>query len=391
MKQLLTLVFSFLSICTFAQTYVWKKGLPIAEDPDSITFVKPDFGPRVQEAKGTYNPSFDFIYLTRDHEGKPVWQSARLMLMADQVASKRINKMALYNHYTISRSDQCPTEGLLDLQAAALTMGYAVVSADYEGFGETGDRLQAYCYGETNARASIDALLAAREWLIQEGYTLGDTIINYGYSQGAQTTVAAVKLAQSEYRGRVHFMKTIAGAGPYDLGLTYKKFLQWGSIAQSIVLPLTVITVNELEGVGMKYPEVFKGNLASNVKSWVISKKFDTNELDDLIGSNTLTDYIQPIYLDSTSTETKKLMQLVGKQRLTTGWTPDADTDILLMHSLKDDIVAPENTVEMYRLFEENGVSNARLDTTSLTSGHLQSGMSFIMSVLTEIRHLEGK
>lgn len=167
-----------------AQTYVWKDGFPLLTDPDSITFVTPDYSPRVDTVEGANLPTYDITYLTRDYAGRPIWMSARVTLTLTQQHRRKIDKMALYNHYTISRSDECPTGGKFDLQFAALAMGYAVVSADYEGFGVTGDRLQAYCYGMANGRAAIDALLAAREWLLRQGYELGDTLVNYGYSQG---------------------------------------------------------------------------------------------------------------------------------------------------------------------------------------------------------------
>ncbi len=105
--------------------------------------------------------------------------SAVLSLPAAPKASKQIGKMAMCSHYSIMRSDEAPSEGdVFDLQTIGLSKGMAVVSADYEGFGATGDRIQAYCFAEANARASIDALLAAREWLIGQGYTLGDSILN---------------------------------------------------------------------------------------------------------------------------------------------------------------------------------------------------------------------
>ena len=79
------------------------------------------------------------------------------------------------------------------------------------------------------------------------------------------------------------------------------------------------------------------------------------------------------------------VLREVDKQRLTTGWVPDSDTHIRLYHSMKDDIVAPENSVDMYRLFEQNGVTNAVLDTTSFTAKHLDSGMSFGIKMIQEI------
>ena len=355
-------------------------------DPDSITFVEPDLSARVDTIKGATFPTYDLRYLTKDYAGRPIWQSARLMLTTNQEETKHIGKMALYNHYTIARLDECPTAGKFDLQAAAMGSSYAVVAADYEGFGETADRWQAYCYGEANARASIDALLAAREWLVAQGYTLGDTIINYGYSQGGQTTIAALKLSQTEYKGRVHFLKTIAGAGPYDLTLTYKKFLQWERLAQPVVLPMNIITTNELEHLGLNYKNVFKEPLATNVKSWILSKRFDTDEMSPLIGSDSLKNFIQPAYMDSTSEEVQFVLQHVQKQDITQSWTPDPDTEVLLVHSLKDDIVPAENTVAMHRFFLDSGVTNARIDTTSLTGTHTESGTSFLLTLLMEIQ-----
>jgi len=382
----------FLSLISFhlslsAQTYVWKNGHPLVTDPDSITFVQPDMGAQVYKTQGVTSDvtEFQFLYLTKDYTGAPVWMSAQLMLTKEQMDSKHVGRMALYNHYTVSSSEDCPTAGMRDFQDIAPALGVAVVAADYEGFGETGDRIQAYCFGEANARASIDALLAAREWLTGQGYTLGDSIINYGYSQGGQTTLAAVKLSQSEYKGKVRFMRTYAGAGPYDLRLTFNKFLEWQKIGQSAVLPLTIITVNELMQMGLDYQTVFKAPLSSNVKSWIISKKFNANELSQLIGSDSIKYYMQPEYMNPASAKLEAVLQEVDKQRLTTGWVPDADTDIKFYHSMKDDIVAPENTVEMYHMFEQNGVTKAVLDTTTLTGKHMDSGMSFAMIMIQEI------
>ena len=369
-----------------AQTFVWKNGHPLVTDPDSITFVKPDLSARVDTVKGAGFPTYDLRYLTKDYAGRPIWQSARMTLTSQQEETRHIGKMALYNHYTIARLDECPTAGKFDLQAGALSAGFAVVAADYEGFGETGDRWQAYCYGEANARASIDALLAAREWLVAQGYTLGDTLINYGYSQGGQTTVAALKLSQTEYRGRVHFMKSIAGAGPYDLSLTYKKFLQWERLAQPVVLPMNIVTANELEHLGLNYKQVFKEPLATNVKSWIISKRFSTDEMSPLIGNDSLKYFIQPAYLDSTSAEVQYVLQQVEKNNLTRGWMPDPDTEVLLVHSLKDDIVPSDNTVAMHRFFQENGATNARIDTTSLSGSHTASGTSFLLTIVLELQ-----
>jgi len=325
-----------------------------------------------------------FTYPTVDHAGKPCVMSAVLYISPAQKTSKHIGKMALYSHYTILRSNETPSAGeLFDLQTIGLSKGLAVVAADYEGFGASGDRIQAYCFAQANARTSLDALLAAREWLTKQGYTLSDSILNYGYSQGGQTAMAALKLSQTEYRGRVHFTKTIAGAGPYDLRLTYRKFLDWKKIGMPAVLPVTLVTFNELYKLGINYKDVFFEPLASNVKSWIISKKFSSKELTELMGTDSVAKFIRPAYCDSTSAQMTYMLNYVDRMRFTDDWTPDADSDIKLYHSLNDDIVAPENSRNMYNWLKNKGVQNAALDTTSLNGTHMGSGQYFLLYVIT--------
>lgn len=385
MKRIYTIVLLCAAMSASAQTYVWKDGHALIEDPDSITFVKPD---RVLQVYDSVDNSSHFDYLftyrTVDHAGKPCVMSAVLSLPSAKKASKQVGKMALYNHYTILRSNEAPsTGGEFDLQTIGMGKGMAVVSADYEGFGATGDRVQAYCYAEANARASIDALLAAREWLVQQGYTVGDSILNYGYSQGGQTAMAALKLSQTEYRGRVHFVKTIAGAGPYDLRITFRKFLEWKRIGMPAVLPMSMMTLNELYQLGIKDKEAFLEPLASNMKSWIVSKKFSLSEFTALLGTDSIAKFMQPAYCDSTSAEMKRVLSYVDKLRFIDDWTPDADTDVKLYHSLKDDIVAPENSQMLYEWLVSKGVEKAVLDTSSLTGTHLGSASYFLLYVMT--------
>ena len=385
MRHIYTIMLLCAAISAKAQTYVWKNGHALIEDPDSITFVKPDRGLQVYDSVDN-SSHFDYLftYPTVDHAGKPCVMSAVLYLPSAKKASKQVSKMALYSHYTILRSDEAPSAGeVIDLQTAGLSKGMAVVAADYEGFGATGDRNQAYCYAEANARASLDALLAAREWLAKQGYTLGDSILNYGYSQGGQTAMAALKLSQTEYRGRVRFTKTIAGAGPYDLRLTFRKFLDWQKIGMPAVLPMTMMTLNELYELGIKDKEAFLEPLASNMKSWIISKKFSLSEFTQLLGTDSIDKFMQPAYCDSTTTEMQRVLSYVDRMRFTDDWTPDPDSEVKLYHSLKDDIVAPENSKWMYQWLVSKGVQNAVLDTTSLTGTHLGSGTYFLLDVIT--------
>ncbi|MBQ3681289.1 MAG: prolyl oligopeptidase family serine peptidase, partial [Paludibacteraceae bacterium] len=209
--------------------------------------------------------------------------------------------------------------------------------------------------------------------------------LNYGYSQGGQTTVAAVKLSQSdEYRGRVHFTKSIAAAGPHDLQLTYRNFIENEMLGMPQALALTIIANNELLGLGLKYSDIFQKPLASHWKGWFLSKKFSSDEISDLIGTNEIASIMKPAYLDVNSEETQTLLNAVKIHDLTSGWTPDADTDILIMHSQNDDVVPYANSEKLYQFFVNAGVQNVQFDNTYLKNDHETSGTDFFLYLVTK-------
>ena len=147
--------------------------------------------------------NMNFVYPSRDPCGNPVMLSGTITMSRDLTPETKAQGFILYNHYTVFRADECPSKGKLDMQnilyLTAPHRNFITVSADYYGFGQTEDRMQAYCIGSANARASIDALTAARQLLAERGYTWYDDLLNVGYSQGGQTAIAVLKLATAKY------------------------------------------------------------------------------------------------------------------------------------------------------------------------------------------------
>ena len=153
-------------------------------------------------------------------------------------------------------------------------------------------------------------------------------------------------------------------------------------------LPLTVITLNELYGLGLAYDRMFQSPLSSNWKTWFVSKKFTMDEASELLGSDSLPDFIQPEYLDPTSAETKQMTAYTDRLNVMQGWTPDADTRLQIYHSQQDDVLPFGNSRELYRFFENQGCNNVTIDSVSLNLGHETSGMMFIIALMKEFNAL---
>lgn len=135
--------------------------------------------------------------------------------------------------------------------------------------------------------------------------------------------------------------------------------------------------------LGINYKDVFLEPLASNIKSWIVSKKFSLQEFTDLLGTDSIAHYVQPAYCNSTTAEMADILSLVDKMRFFDDGTPDTDSDVKLYHALNDSIVAPENSRMMYEWLVSKGLQNVVIDTTSLTHGHMGSGSYFILNVMT--------
>ena len=112
-KIVFSLVLSIMATFVSAQIYVWKDGNVLLENPDSVTFVEPDLGLQVTDEIS--NGLMSFKYQTKDNNGMPIWMSATLQLTPAQLSSKRVGKMAMYNHYSIMSADEAPTAGKSDL------------------------------------------------------------------------------------------------------------------------------------------------------------------------------------------------------------------------------------------------------------------------------------
>lgn len=306
----------------------------------------------------------NFVYPTRDPFGKPIMLSATITMGREIGPDTPLRGFVLYNHYTICRWNDCPNEGMLDMQhllnALLPGSGFAIVSADYYGFGQTADSMQAYCLGSANARASIDALLAARRLVADEGYTWEDDLLNIGYSQGAQTSIAVLRLATEEYPD-LHFTRTMAGGGPYDLEETYRQYLTAGTAE----LPSAVISIlmacNKYYRLGIARESMFKGRALDHLDEWVLSKQYSALEIDSKIGSHDITTFIAPPLLDLSSSVSKAMMAALAKENLCQGWTPRKDEDIMLLHNKSDEIAPEVNTTRLYDFFKAQGLENVEL------------------------------
>ena len=314
--------------------------------------------------------NYNFIYPSKDPFGNPVMLSGTIS-MGEEVSPDVMGRgIVLYNHYTVNKASECPTEGDLLLQYLMLkyllpSSRLIMVSADYYGFGSTSDKNQAYCLGGNNARASVDALIAARQLLKQEGFQWDENeLLNIGYSQGGQTAMAVVKLLTEEHPD-IRITRTLAGGGPYDMVATYQNFVT----TRKDDMPSTIIGVllafNEFYKLGNPRSSMFLEPTLSHIDEWVLSKQYGSLEIDDKVGTSDLEQVITAPLFDLDSDISRGLTAALDKEDLCKGWTPRKDEDILLIHHKNDGIVPVVNAEHLYTFLKEQGVEKVEMSITN--------------------------
>lgn len=314
--------------------------------------------------------NYNFIYPSKDPFGNPVMLSGTIS-MGEEVSPDVMGRgIVLYNHYTVNKASECPTQGDLLLQYLMLkyllpSSRLIMVSADYYGFGSTSDKNQAYCLGGNNARASVDALIAARQLLKQEGFQWDENeLLNIGYSQGGQTAMAVVKLLTEEHPD-IRITRTLAGGGPYDMVATYQNFVS----TRQDDMPSTIIGVllafNEFYKLDNPRSSMFVEPTLSHIDEWVLSKQYGSLEIDALVDTTDLNAIITPPLFDLNSDISRGLTEALDKENLCKGWTPRKDEDILLIHHKNDGIVPVVNAEHLYAFLKDQGVENVEMQTTN--------------------------
>lgn len=316
--------------------------------------------------------SISGTYWSTDQDGLPIRLSGKIMLPA----SGRIRNYILLSHFTIGADRECPSrsfqlEGLLALD------GYALIIPDYIGYGASADRIHPYLCSNLTARNVVDMLDAAVPYLEKiNRIPEDDSLILMGYSQGGATTVAVQRLLESdEYADQYTILRNFAGAGPYDIAVTYDDAIKKDYTGIPCAIPLIVLGLNEGEHIGLDMANYFQSPLLENYEEWILSKKYTTKEMGNLIGAKQLSLIMTDSARQKRDPKTIKFYNAMMVNSLVGNWTPRAP--IYMFHSQDDDTVPFLNSQRAKEAF-----SDCNVEYNFGHYGNHQKGcMRFIMTV----------
>ena len=326
--------------------------------------------------------AISYTYRSADPQGLPVELSALIYIPdAALKGTKDLNGICLTNHGTIASNAECPTMRA-QFEGAFAWKNYAIVMPDYYGFGASADRPQAYLDAETTARGNIDAYLAAVQLLKDRQVRIPDRLYSFGYSQGGFNSMANLKYVSKHPELPVKFEKVMCGGSPFDVELTWDAYTS-GTFHNAIAfVPMTVVSINESQKLGLEYDTLFKGSLLENWREWILSKEYSTSSISDTLGTNDLSAIMNDEFMTRTGASYNAIMNVCRNYSLTSGWVPPSGTEIILYHSRQDDTV-PFANLKAMKDFLDQVAPGCYTAYEGNDGGHIDAVARFVMDILS--------
>lgn len=214
------------------------------------------------------------------------------------------------------------------------------VSSDLYGWTLTADQPQAYCCPEITAVESLDCWDAAMEILREKGYDVSELpITNIGYSSAGMQAIGIQRFID-EHRPDIKIALTAAGASPFDISTVWINYVKSNYTSYVCALPLIMVAYNETYHLGLDYKDIFLPPLCDHIQDWILSKDYNTDAINELIGMDKTVDQIlTPAARDWSQGIGRLMFNKFVENSLcaaTTKWQPNRDTQFFIMHSEGD-------------------------------------------------------
>lgn len=289
-------------------------------------------------------------YTGSDLEGEPLTLSGKVLLPA----KGKIKNMVIVSHWTIGATRECPSE-CFPLEGILASKGYAVVMADYIGYGVTSNHIHPYMHITSTAGSVVEMAMAVKPYLKAIGRAPeSDSVILVGYSQGGSTTLGVMNILQNGFKSELPIKMVYAGGGPYDLAATFDVAMLEDKTGIPCAIPMIVQGLNAGEKLGLNLSEFFTPLLMEHLDEWINSKKYSVGEINTMLNAQKVSDLMTPVGRDKSNPETAELYRALMWNSILR-FTPRAP--VYIFHSMDDNTVPFANALKAEQYFKGNNVT----------------------------------
>lgn len=320
-------------------------------------------------------------YWSTDQHGNPIRLSGRIVIPKH----RKVKRIMICNHYTISANTEAPSMSL-PFESKLAELGIALIFPDYIGYGLTADRIPPYLMGSLHGQNVVDMYYASLPFFQSLGITPEEEdIYIYGFSQGAAVAMFATRNMECNHP-ETKVRITFAGAGPYDICATYDKLVEDDNTDFPYVIPLIIEGLDVGCNLQLDYTEFFQPRIIEHLDEWINSKRYVGSYIAKLIGSTKVSDILTPEAMNKRSPDLSSLYQAMIDNSLTydNSWYPS--TPIYAFHSFDDNVVPVINS---YKLLEKYQTHGNLIINVGHYGKHTICGLHFMYSVYNYLKENE--
>ena len=203
--------------------------------------------------------------------------------------------------------------------ACYASQGYAVVAADYLGYGDSTE-YHPYIHADSEATAAADALRAAKQAARNLGFEFDGKLFLSGYSQGGHATMALHRYLQEELNSEFTVSASAPMAGPYEPAETIRLVLQNPDWPTSVQAAFLLVAYNKIYALFASLDEAILPKYTANLET-LLPGEFSINEVVRMLPAKP-EDLLQPAFLQDflSNSENTFFMAVLRPGFETPGW-----------------------------------------------------------------------
>lgn len=317
--------------------------------------------------------TFPVTYWSQTPQGDSLLVSGRVYLPKHRY----LNGIVIANHYTMTSDMEVPSN-MLSMESIFAMKDYAVIMPDYVGYGISSEQTHPYLHWRNAAQTAIDLLNCMPALLDYYGYTYPLDVVVTGYSQGGAVALGVTRIIE-ETDSLWMIRKLYAGAGPYDPAGTYLYSIERNEMGIPAAIPLIVMGLNDAYNMDWGLSDFFLEPMLSHYEEWVGSKRYTVEQINQLMGSNIMSELMTEEALDLSSPQADMLYELLL-------WNSNVGYDLqspaYFLHSVEDDVMPLLNTLNLESKMPDN--TGKEYDLNDYGS-HLEANIQFMKSVYQDL------
>lgn len=309
---------------------------------------------------------YQLVYETVSYDSSTTFASGAIILPVGTTCNL---PMVSYQHGTIQKAADAPSfnNGEIIIGIALAADGFAVSMPDYLGLGITNLPLHPYIHAHSEATASVDMLIAAKNFMTGIGKPHNGQLFLAGYSQGGHTTMAMHRLLEAEFTQDFTVTASAPMSGPYDVSQTQAQVITNDSVySQPAFLPFVMFGLNQVYNFFSSPSNVLETPYDITLPS-VMNGNFTTGNVNTIMPSIP-NEIIKPAVLDSFRTEPNHYFRVALRDNDVYDWLPVSP--VRMFYCEADEQVYYMNAFVAYDQFIQNGATNVTKVSAGATLDH---------------------